>query len=106
MIVVSDNGALAFLVQLGRADLLLALYDRVAIPPAVRDELLHEGTPESVRRWMAAAPDWLEVRTPIGDPEREVRGAASARPFGSPKNSARRCSAMIVKPSRGRGGKG
>jgi predicted nucleic acid-binding protein len=39
------------------------LFDRVVIPEAVQRELQAVGTPEPVRQFVAAAPDWLEVRS-------------------------------------------
>lgn len=54
MLVVSDTSPLTALLQIGRAELLPALFGRVVIPPAVQRELL---------RAHAALPPWLEVRT-------------------------------------------
>lgn len=39
------------------------MFDRVVIPEAVQRELQAVGTPEPVRQFVAAAPDWLEVRS-------------------------------------------
>ncbi len=64
MIVVADTTPLRYLVAIQRENLLPALYGRVLIPPAVGEELNHESTPEIVRAWMAARPNWLEVRQP------------------------------------------
>ena len=44
-------------------DLLPKLFDRILIPEAVRRELQSDGTPEPVRQFIAAAPDWIEVRS-------------------------------------------
>jgi predicted nucleic acid-binding protein len=65
MIVVADTTPLRYLVLIERERLLPALYGRVLIPPAVAAELEHESGPEIVRAWLAARPDWLEIRPPI-----------------------------------------
>lgn len=65
MIVVSDASPLNALVRIRCADVLPALFGRVLIPPAVAAELSHSGTPELVRTWLAARPDWLEIRGPL-----------------------------------------
>ena len=61
MIVVSDASPLATLANLGRADLLPALYGRVVVPPVVRDELRI--------KWPGTfPPPWLEVLEPTSPP--------------------------------------
>ena len=62
MIVISDTTPLNYLVLIERQDLLAQLFERVIIPQAVWAELQVEGTPESVRAWLADQPDWLEIR--------------------------------------------
>ena len=64
MIVVADTGPINYLVLIGEIDLLSALYIQVLIPASVRAELDRPRTPESVRRWIASPPEWLEVRVP------------------------------------------
>src|SRR5438105_15813680 len=64
MIVVADTTPLRYLVVIEREHVLPALYGRVLIPPAVADELNHENAPEVVRAWLAARPNWLEIRQP------------------------------------------
>jgi predicted nucleic acid-binding protein len=64
MIVVSNTSPLNVLVRIGHIDILGSLFGKVFIPPAVSSELSHPGTPEVVRKWMVARPDWLEVRAP------------------------------------------
>jgi uncharacterized protein len=54
MIVVSDTTAVSNLLTVGRADLLVSLFQRVLIPPAVWAELL---------AFHSDLPDWLEVVT-------------------------------------------
>jgi predicted nucleic acid-binding protein len=64
VIVLSDTSPLNYLVLIGHVDVLPTLFGRIIIPTAVRDELLHPGTPEVVRRWLGNPPPWLEVRLP------------------------------------------
>jgi hypothetical protein len=56
---------LNYFVLIGEAGILPALFDRVAIPPAVASELLHARTPELVRSWMSSPPSWLEIDSPL-----------------------------------------
>lgn len=74
MIVVSDNGPLAFLIEIGYVEVLQHLYQLVVIPPAVDTELRAEGTPDIIRRWVVSPPSWLEVRTPSGEIEKGMSG--------------------------------
>jgi uncharacterized protein len=53
MLVISDTSPLTSLLQIGKADLLPALFDRVLIPPAVENELL---------RFHVSLPAYLSVR--------------------------------------------
>ena len=64
MIVVADTGSINYLILIEEIEALGSLYERVLIPPSVDEELDHERAPEAVRRWIAAPPFWLEVRTP------------------------------------------
>ena len=64
MIVVADTTPLRYLIVIGRDHLLPALYGNVLIPPAVAEELNQVSTPPVVRDWLAAAPSWLEIRSP------------------------------------------
>ena len=64
MIVVADTTPLRYLVVIECEHLLPALYGRVLIPPAVAQELHHDNAPEAVRAWLAAPPNWLEIRRP------------------------------------------
>ena len=58
---VADTGPLHYLVLLGHADILNALFSDVAVPEVVRDELAHASAPDPVREWIAAPPAWLSV---------------------------------------------
>ena len=85
MIVVSDTSPINYLVLIELQDLLPKLFDRILIPEAVHRELLSDAAPDPIERFLAEAPDWLEVRpSPEIDPalrqldsgEREVIGLA------------------------------
>lgn len=64
MIVISDATPLNVLVRMNLAETLPALSGRILIPPAVQAELTRDATPDQVRRWMAAPPNWLVVQAP------------------------------------------
>ena len=62
MIVVSDTSPLNYLVLIDLQHILPELFERILIPAAVRDELQSADAPETIERFMAAAPAWLETR--------------------------------------------
>ncbi len=64
MIVISDTTPINYLVLIKEIELLPRLFGRVIIPPAVLTELQQPGSPEEVRAWLAAMPEWVEVRAP------------------------------------------
>jgi predicted nucleic acid-binding protein len=65
MIVVADASPLHYLVLIERSDILPALYGRALTSPVVLEELSQSHTtPEAVRRWAAARPDWLQLQVP------------------------------------------
>ena len=47
MIVIADSTPLHYLILIDQTDLRPRLFDRILIPPAVFQELQHEGTPDS-----------------------------------------------------------
>lgn len=61
-IVVADTGPINYLVLVGHIDVLPALFERVILPVAVRDELGRPGAPPVVQRWITSLPGWAEVR--------------------------------------------
>lgn len=65
MIVVADTSPINYLILIGEIDILPKMYGTVVIPGAVRQELLSQAAPESVRSWIGRAPSWLEVRAPL-----------------------------------------
>ena len=62
MIIVSDSGPLADLVQIGIADSLPILYEQVFVPPTVMRELCHERSP--VSGWATRPPEWVTIAAP------------------------------------------
>ncbi len=63
MIVVADTSPLNYLVLIGHVKILHQLYDRVVVPAGVASELRDSRSPEAVRAWASAPPEWLEVRS-------------------------------------------
>lgn len=59
--IVADTTPLNYLVLIEAAELLPRLYEKVLIPPAVREELCHPNAPDGVRAWIAQPPSWLSV---------------------------------------------
>lgn len=72
-IVISDASPLRYLILIGAADVLSALYAEILLPQAVADELRHSSTPEPVRKWLANAPPWLRVTAVVSDDEVALR---------------------------------
>ena len=60
-LVISDTSPLRYLILIGQADLLPALYSEILIPQAFASDLEHPSTPEPVRLWLAHRPSWLQV---------------------------------------------
>ena len=59
-IVVADAGPLHYLILVDCADPLETLFDRVLVPFAVRDELLHGSAPDKVKVWISHPKVWLQ----------------------------------------------
>jgi predicted nucleic acid-binding protein len=60
-IVVADAGPLHYLVLIDCAEILPALFERVLVPVAIRDELVHPRAPQKVKAWILQPHPWLEV---------------------------------------------
>ena len=60
-VVISDTSPLHYLILIGHAELLSALYTEVLVPEAVALELRQPSTPEPVRSWMEHSPSWLQT---------------------------------------------
>jgi len=61
-IAVADTSPIRYLVLIGRIEILPALFEKIVIPTAVRDELAHPSAPDAVRNWIQAQASWLELR--------------------------------------------
>src|SRR5437879_1236666 len=64
-IVVADAGPLHYLVLIDCADILPSLFGRVLVPVAVRDELIHTGSPKKVKDWILQPRQWLEITSVV-----------------------------------------
>ena len=64
MIVVADTSPLRYLILIEHVHVLPALYGQVVVPPAVIVELNQERTPDLVKTWLSAMPEWLHVQAP------------------------------------------
>lgn len=64
MIVVADTSPLNYLILIGHIGVIETLYGRLAVPTAVRDEMLRQEAPASVRSWAENLPAWVEVHSP------------------------------------------
>lgn len=62
MIVVSDTSPIFYLVEIGCAEILPALYGEVLVPPAVHKELYHPRSPSL--EWALNPPPWFKVVAP------------------------------------------
>jgi len=60
-IVVADTGPINYLILIGQSEILPALFEKVIIPWAVRDELVRAEAPEAMRNWISTPPAWLEL---------------------------------------------
>jgi predicted nucleic acid-binding protein len=65
---------LNYLVQIDLPDLLLHLYGRVLIPPAVWQELDQPEAPASVRDWVRKKPEWIEIKDAAAPPDPGLEG--------------------------------
>lgn len=72
MTVVSNTSPLNYLVLLEAAHVLPELFGTVAIPAAVRDELMAAKAPGEVREWARAFPPWLYVHDDVDIPSGEM----------------------------------
>ena len=61
MIVVADTSPLNYLVLIEHVDLLPRLYQRIAVPQAVWQDLQHPDSPAKVQDWCRVTPVWLQV---------------------------------------------
>lgn len=106
ILIVADTGPINYLIENGQIELLSRLAHRVVLPHLVVAELQHPAAPELVRRWVAAPPAWVEIRTAtqliaeqgISDTDREAIALAlelSASVLLMDDQQARRCAARL-----------
>ena len=60
-LVVADTSPLNYLILIEQVEIPPTLFEKVFVPQIVRDELRHNEAPESVRRWIAEPPSWVEI---------------------------------------------
>lgn len=77
-LVVADTGPIHYLALIDAIEILPQLYDRILIPSAVRDELVHPNSPPAVKRWMATLPKWCEIQKAAVTKERPGLGPGEA----------------------------
>ena len=66
-VVVADATPLHYLILIDAAVVLARLFEKIHVPTEVRNELICEAAPASVRKWMQQPPPWLEILTaPVG----------------------------------------
>jgi predicted nucleic acid-binding protein len=63
VIAVSNASPLHYLILLGHAEVLPAVFNQVLIPSVVLSELQHAETPALVRDWSLAMPGWISVQS-------------------------------------------
>lgn len=63
MIVISNTTPLNYLILIDAISILAALYRKIAIPVAVRDELCAPGASQLVRDWATHLPEWVSVHS-------------------------------------------
>ncbi len=63
-IIIADTGPINYLILIGHVEILPALFEKVILPSAVKDELGNRDTPVAVRDWISASPAWVEIRSP------------------------------------------
>ncbi len=63
-VVVSDTSPLHYLILCDAVEVLRHLFRQVVIPPTVFQELQQPKTPDPVRAWMQAVPEWVRVQGP------------------------------------------
>ena len=60
-LVIADTGPINYLILIEQIDILPALFQRVVLPAAVRDELKSRKAPPLVQQWITNPPSWAEV---------------------------------------------
>lgn len=63
MIVVADSSPLHYLILIGHQQILPVLFERIAVPGGVQQELCRSAAPTAVKEWMKHPPEWLEIHS-------------------------------------------
>jgi predicted nucleic acid-binding protein len=62
-LVIADTGPINYLLLIGHIEILPALFEKIVLPEAVRQELDDPEAPLAIRNWIAEPPAWVEVRS-------------------------------------------
>jgi predicted nucleic acid-binding protein len=83
-LVIADTGPINYLILIGHIDALPALFEKVILPAAVRDELRHRKAPPAVQNWIADPPSWAEGHQSVHvhDPSMETLDAGEEDAIG------------------------
>jgi predicted nucleic acid-binding protein len=65
VIVISDTSPIRYLCQIGRIDILPAIFGSVVVPNAVAAELSRAATPQAAHDFIGGPPGWLHIRAPV-----------------------------------------
>jgi predicted nucleic acid-binding protein len=66
--IVSNTSPIHYLVLIDQVRCLESLFGKIAVPPAVVDELRHPSAPAKVRDWVENAPSWMVLTRPSTSP--------------------------------------
>ncbi|MCI0747811.1 MAG: hypothetical protein L0Y58_20580 [Verrucomicrobia subdivision 3 bacterium] len=99
-IVVADAGPLHYLVLIDCGEILGNLFDRVLVPFAVRDELMHPHAPEKVKNWIVLRHPWFEI-APVAQTQ-SVRGLHRGEAEALQLALERRADAVLIDDMDGR----
>jgi predicted nucleic acid-binding protein len=102
MIVISDTSPLNYLILIECIDVLPQLYGRVVIPEGVLPELQRDSTPQVVKKWMAARPDWLDIRQVRLQPDERLATLGVGERQAISLAQELRAAAIIIDEERGR----
>jgi predicted nucleic acid-binding protein len=102
MIVISDTSPLNYLILIECIDVLPELYGRVVIPEGVLAELQRDSTPQVVKKWIAAHPDWLEIRQARMQPDEALAMLGVGERQAIALAQELKAAAIIIDEERGR----
>lgn len=72
MVVVSNTSPICYLLLIRCVDVLPALFGQIILPQAVRDEMVSEGAPAELQRWLEQPPAWLHIQSVATKPDAEL----------------------------------